>query len=246
MKLLVIPDVHGITTWKEQVDLALNDNYTHIVFLGDYVDSFTIQPNNIYNNLYDIIKIKKLYPDKITLLLGNHDYAYILDKPTTGFNHYIKYDYTRLFNMNWDLFDLAWGYEHNNKYTLLTHAGLTNDFYNDMIKDILNPNSIMHKILVTDVKESWESLPLHELLNYFKNRQDLLWRIGYKRGGSFLIGSIIWADKDELLYDNYKGIDQIVGHTQDYNVEINYIENDILYFTDVHTEDNLVGFSITI
>ena len=58
MKLLVIPDVHGITTWKEQVDLALNDNYTHIVFLGDYVDSFTIQPNNIYYNLYDIIKIK--------------------------------------------------------------------------------------------------------------------------------------------------------------------------------------------
>ena len=51
-------------------------NYDKVVFLGDYVDSFTISNIASYENLKDIIRLKKRDPNKVVLLLGNHDIQY--------------------------------------------------------------------------------------------------------------------------------------------------------------------------
>ena len=50
MKVIAIGDVHGRSEWKQIADLAilatthnLDTEYDEYIFLGDYVDSFTIQ-----------------------------------------------------------------------------------------------------------------------------------------------------------------------------------------------------------
>ena len=72
MKIIVVPDLHGKTVWKQIEPL----NYDKIVYIGDYLDSWTATNQEIENNLLDIIELKKKYPDKVILLLGNHELSY--------------------------------------------------------------------------------------------------------------------------------------------------------------------------
>ena len=73
MKFLAIGDIHGRTVWKE----ADINAYDRVIFLGDYVDSPIFDDDGIYNNLNDLINVKQQQPDKITLLIGNHDAHYL-------------------------------------------------------------------------------------------------------------------------------------------------------------------------
>ena len=66
MKHLIVGDLHGKDCWKS-IDI---DKYERVVFLGDYVDSFTLPDLVIDQNLQDIIVLKKAYSNKIVLLLG--------------------------------------------------------------------------------------------------------------------------------------------------------------------------------
>jgi hypothetical protein len=239
MKLLVIPDVHGLDAWKDQVKDIMHMPDSHVVFLGDYVDSRGEQLGGyeIMSNLNDIIDFKNRYPEKVTLLLGNHDYAYIFGKTAmSGFNVDMWPVYRSIINDNWKLFDIAWGYTAlDGKYTLLTHAGLTNWFYAAVVRAINDPEHVMNKILGED--ELWKSLPLHELLNYFKDQCELMWKIGTMRWGSSPSGSILWADKRELMLDPYPKIDQMVGHTPGKYIDIRLTKNgERLYFSDMHNE----------
>jgi len=247
MKLLVIPDVHGIDTWRSQVANAIISSDTHIVFLGDYVDSFVADAWTIFENLKDIIEFKVKYPEKVTLLLGNHDYAYIYGKSSiSGHNYEMAHEYKRIFENNRELWKVAWGFQGKERYTLVTHAGLTQYFFDAIIKSINNPKSVMHELLVTKATEPWKKLPIHELLNYFIDQVSYMWMVGYYRGGNDRTGSILWADMNELTTDRLPGIDQIVGHTVNWQVISKLIDGDRIYFTDVHSENKqyLTGFMI--
>jgi len=233
-KLLIIPDVHGIDKWKKSAADAVISN-THVVFLGDYVDSYIEDGWTIFENLKDIIEFKKIYSDKVTLLLGNHDYAYIYRKSAiTGYNPYMQHDYRGLFEDNRDLFEVAWGYQGKDKYTLLTHAGLTNYFYNNIVKKISDVSHPLYEDLYK--KQRYSKIPIHEMLNYLKDQVSLMWTVGLTRGGMSKSGSILWADKSELINDPFKGIDQIVGHTRIPCFDIINNDNDLLYFIDTHDE----------
>lgn len=235
MRTLFIGDIHGSTDWKWIYEkLSMFDK---IIFVGDYVDSFHIMPVNIIDNLKSIINLKKSYPDKVHTLLGNHDYAYVFHKwATSGFRHEYCVEIKSIFDSNWDLFDLAWGYtskdklnkDGSRKYTLVTHAGMTKYFYSLIEEKFEDGNSILNKIYSSlDTPD-----PLHEKLNYLKDDIDLLWKVGRARGGGHMCGSIIWADKSELLSNRMEGFDQIVGHTSSYFLEINEKNDDNIYFID--------------
>lgn len=56
MRTLVLGDTHGHTTWKKVMD---KEAFDKVVMLGDYVDSFTIEPKKIADNLLDIINTKR-------------------------------------------------------------------------------------------------------------------------------------------------------------------------------------------
>lgn len=242
MKILVIPDIHGEMTWADQAYTALG-NGRHVIFLGDYVDSYdpAVSGVEISYNLNAIINFKKKFPEDVTLLLGNHDLAYVFSKTyTSGFNPTMWYAYRELFESNWDLFDLAWGYKNpdTDRYTLLTHAGLTDHHWGNIIAEIEDKDSRMFKLFGAD----WETLSIHEILNYFKNNMELLWQVGQIRRGIDITGSVIWADKSELIRDRFVGIDQIVGHTNSNAFEIEKIDGDTLYFTDIRQGENIIAF----
>jgi len=78
-KILIIPDVHGRRFWRDAIE---SDDYDKVIFLGDYVDpypnegigSFTAQ-----EGLERIILYHDEHPDKVVLLLGNHDLHYMYE-----------------------------------------------------------------------------------------------------------------------------------------------------------------------
>ena len=145
-RVLSIGDIHGRDTWKfithgssYEFDLwrtmveagatpddeSFKDDYPFmgvdkIVFVGDYVDSFTITNVVIKKNLEDIVWFKKMLPDKVILLWGNHDVQYFIpNQICSGYRPEAKYDLEDIFRENRDLFQMAY---HNGDY-LWTHAG---------------------------------------------------------------------------------------------------------------------------
>jgi len=226
-KFVFIGDIHGRDGWLPIIADVL-PKFNDIIFLGDYVDSFDKSPLDIMNNLNEIIYYKRKYPNRITLLLGNHDYAYIDDHSgTSGFRWQSWQQYKKIYRDNWDLFDVAWGYTNpeTGKYTLATHAGLTNAYYNRHIKYMIkDPESILNK--VTDGNA--HTLKLHEVFNYLKNDKQALWKVGTMRQGSTTAPSILWADYLELLQDRYEGINQVFGHTAAGMVSVDQFGDDIV------------------
>ena len=75
MKIITIGDLHGSPVWKN----IRTENWDRMVFIGDYVDSSDYDAKEIKQNLLDIIELKKMYPEKVILLWGNHDLAYFYD-----------------------------------------------------------------------------------------------------------------------------------------------------------------------
>lgn len=72
-KVLVIPDIHGRTFWKEPCSKI--DEYEKIIFLGDYLDPYDFENISVEDaiaNFEEIIDFAKKNINKVILLLGNH------------------------------------------------------------------------------------------------------------------------------------------------------------------------------
>ena len=82
MRTLVLGDIHGHDSWKSIVN---KEDYDEVVFLGDYVDSFTLNAEVISKNLLDIIKFKEKMGDKCHLCYGNHDHSYYYGERCSGY-----------------------------------------------------------------------------------------------------------------------------------------------------------------
>ena len=72
--LTIIPDVHGRSFWRRAVQDAPEDGT--VIFLGDYLDPYPweeITPGDATRMLQEIIALKMARPDRVVLILGNHD-----------------------------------------------------------------------------------------------------------------------------------------------------------------------------
>ena len=134
--ILVIPDIHGRTFWKEPI--AHKKDFDHIVFLGDYFDPYpneSITQQDAIENFKELINSfteEEIY-DKVEFLLGNHDGHYLYDIPEASRiakNPTINKEITSL------LIDLrykdqlkinTWITIKNTTY-LFTHAGINKDW----------------------------------------------------------------------------------------------------------------------
>jgi hypothetical protein len=167
MKYLIIGDLHGKDCWKD-----VNANkYDKVIFLGDYVDHWTLADRLIYQNFKEIIDLKKQHPEVIELLLGNHDVQY-LHYPhylCSGFRPSMQPYLTLLFNENRDLFQVA--YQKGDH--LISHAGVTNKWYRDF----------MHLHLVQQIKDENDSVA--HLVNKVEQTAHrwILHQAGSSRGG---------------------------------------------------------------
>src|SRR5690554_4185117 len=119
IKILAIGDLHGRSCWQ-----AIQfDQYDKIVFLGDYVDSEYYGDQEILSNFRAVIDLKIAFPEKVVLILGNHDiqYLYYPKYSCSGFRPAMQPILTAIYNQHQHLFQIA--YQVDNY--LFSHAGLS-------------------------------------------------------------------------------------------------------------------------
>jgi hypothetical protein len=245
MKVLVVGDIHGEDWWKAAVfgAKALHDSFVqeggvghhnfrfirenfHVVFVGDYVDSFSVSTPDMLENLREIVHLAKSFPENVTLLLGNHDIQYIHTKyRCSGFRPEAYFDFRDIFEENKDIFKAA--YLHGD--ILITHAGLTQRMWNTCTK-FLNSTELY------DWKDPEKDIADH--LNFlYEAHFEPLFYAGMARGGMSMTPGIFWADKRELVADPLKGYSQVVGHTVLKKKEMVSLEDgSVLYFIDTMDE----------
>ena len=238
-KLAIVPDVHGTQFWKEAKEKI--DSLDKIIFLGDYLDSYSI--SGLFNrkgelkNFEEILEFKKTFPEKVTLLLGNHDIGYLFELGCSRQTHGEMYKkYNSLFYENIKLFKITEYIELKNDKILFSHAGITHNWANLFKKRLESNLSVKSEIinwqLNTGIQSSDEGLcfdnqlvinGLFNMLLFNLDNLDInnflksiFWTVAPIRGGSSF-GSILWADstewEDEVNIFG-KDIKQIVGHNR--------------------------------
>ena len=214
MKTLTIGDIHGLPEWKK----VNPDDFDVIIFLGDYVDSYTIEDKAVLDNLEEIISFKNAFQQKVKLLIGNHENSYLFRQyRTTGYRYTIAEQVTTILKNNISLFQVAWQY----KNFLWTHAGIHSDYYNQKIAS---------RVIETD-----ECLAA-TLERLFKEVYSPLFEIGPERGGwnDKSNGGPFWLDSSRFIKNPLRGYHQIVGHTP-----VNTIEHYETYENDKNTSVTL-------
>lgn len=76
--IIIIPDVHGRDFWR--LTVAQYEEEDTLIFLDDYLDPYEnewIYCSDAFKGLLDIIELKRTNPEKVVLLLGNHDLHYL-------------------------------------------------------------------------------------------------------------------------------------------------------------------------
>jgi len=204
-KLIIVPDVHGRTFWKD----IMGYKDTPVVFLGDYLDPYpreNIGKRQAIDNFLEILDYSK-QNDNVTLLLGNHDMEYSIGTHICDCRRDVRNYKTirNLFLDNSNMFTLAVDFEAGGKKFFISHAGITQRWYEenkevfgvDSYNDVLNAN-LINKL-------------------FFEGKlDDILGQVSLYRGGWNDCGSIVWADFREHIYVkpmDYNGTIQIVGHT---------------------------------
>ena len=213
-ELLVLPDIHGRVFWKRPCEDI--DRFKRVVFLGDYADPYIfeeITPADALDNLKEIIELKEAYPDKVILLLGNHDMPYFSDDYLGlhwGHSRHSKrfHDaFHELFNQYKSLFQLAYVEDD----VLFTHAGVDSRW----LETVVGCQS-------DDIHQICDAL--NHILDKEGGMKDLF-KVSWERGGWDEAASCIWADVSDIMKDVESAkapdavvkpihrIKQVFGHT---------------------------------
>jgi hypothetical protein len=207
MTTLVLGDTHGRSFWKL---LANIEQFDRMIFIGDYFDSFDIPGKDQLNNFLDICKFKEDNPDKVVLLVGNHDFHYMPVAVMVGEYYSGKQDsfgptITHALELNKNLLQMCYMMDD----IIFTHAGVTNtwmercDYEGENVAQFIN-----------------------DQLTYKPSR---FFFTGPDRYGDNVTQSPIWVRPGSLLKDHFGEYKQVVGHTGHRNIRI---ERDQFYFID--------------
>lgn len=240
MKITVIGDLHGRDKWKKIVHENMDSD--KIIFLGDYVDIYENDFKNVkykdaklnaITNLIELIQIKNLYPDKIVLLLGNHDTHYIYDLEKSSRYDFDNQELIRtIFMKNRELFQYC--YQINNHF--FVHGGILQRWFNFWF-DTLTERGL---------KENLSNLS--DIINIWgvdnKTGTNAVNDIPRLRGGYSPFGGPTWADFDELISykgcEGVNGLHQYVGHNKTKSIltsEKEFNSNTSITFCDVLHND---------
>jgi len=196
VKKLIVPDIHGEQSIVSKIKDCRIIEFEKIVFQGDYWDSFNIKFPEQLSTFKGILKLKENFPDKVVLLLGNHDIHYLTNKITySGYQLEHAAAISAWMRDNLDKFQNSYFCKKTNQ--LHTHAGLSNSFYERL--NLLKPRP--------------EDVELEEWLNSFTIDQA---HTLYHKDGYSPHNCISMIRPEGLLSDIYLGdniLMQVVGHT---------------------------------
>jgi hypothetical protein len=278
-KIITIGDIHGRDIWKDITHGDLldfiswktsveegGDPYSEfwkdlpfwsadrVIFIGDYVDSFDVGDNHMIQNLKDIIFFKKACPDKVVLLLGNHDIQYFIqDQICSGYRPGVAYIFKTLFEDNMEFFQVshlenfsgeAFGL-HTEKVdqqgsVIWTHAGVSHKWIRASLPALKRYGEIYEgfvKKLETPLAEH-----VHEYLSFlWESRNEVLFWCDADSGGINPVGGPFWIRPGRFNQSRLP-FSQVVGHTHKPNVHhVEIPKNVHHWFVDCldHTSDFL-------
>jgi predicted phosphodiesterase len=203
MKVTVIGDIHGRDTWK---DIVEKNPDSHFIFTGDYTDPYAVEmidEEESIDNFHDILNFKLEEPNKVHLLIGNHDAQYLYYPNYGTAVRSIKFlsKLKQIYQDNSSLFQFA---IQKDKY-LFTHAGITNSWFNEYYKllEYFGLNADMSNIAVIINK-----------IGKTSKWRDVLFTVSYLRSGFDPYGGPLWADRREVFSDFLSGFQQFAGHNK--------------------------------
>lgn len=201
MNIIAIGDTHGRHDWQHIVS---NTEFDKVVFIGDYFDSHEdISPEQQKINFKEIIKYKKNNMDKVVLLFGNHDYHYLRNvfESYSGFQPVYKIDIAELLHnaIDHDLVQMCLVHENY----IFSHAGIT--------KTWLASTGHTSEPLQDFVNDLFKYQPGYFAFNIGLN---------YSPYGDDICQTPIWVRPQSLYQDQLDDYVQIVGHTQQDEIQI--------------------------
>ena len=202
--MIIVPDIHGRNFWQDAVKAESTET---MVFLGDYTDPYPnegIASEKGLEALISVLRIKAAQPERITLLLGNHDLSYISEFLPKCRHDYEHHDtICQLIMDNLDCFDIAHEVIAANRRIVFSHAGI-------------HPLWLKaHEMCTGIIPEGQECSALNESFHN-GSLYPALGNVTWHRGGSDEFGSCVWADVNEHIESDIhlSGCYQIFGHTK--------------------------------
>jgi hypothetical protein len=233
MKTIIISDVHNRVYWIEN---ALSElQYDNVVFLGDYFDNYGDTPVDAYLSA-QWLKQSIYKPNRIHLI-GTHDiwYMYPFNKYIGASGNTDKKYYAIKSVLNTDDWKILKLYYYEQNY-LMTHAGISSYIIKDYIfrnKDVFNSYIVGGNLRIDekDIIDKIVKPATQEALDWVSRGFKHPWlEAGFIRGGSQIVGGIIWQDWSE--FEPISGLNQIVGHTEHDRPQEKITINSINYVLD--------------
>ncbi len=211
MKLIAIGDIHGRDIWKH-IGIA-EERFDKFVFIGDYFDSKDkISPQQQIENFNEIVAFKNAFPDKVILLIGNHDFHYLkeIKETYTGYQYFHRNDIQDVLQKANNEKQIQVCYVHDNY--LFSHAGFSKTW---CAANQLDTNSLKAEF------EQQANALFYNAPSCFKFTRGE----NQSSSGDDITQSPIWIRPESLRLDKIDYYIQVVGHTMQYNLKI---ENDII------------------
>ena len=195
MKIVALGDTHGRDIWKKIV--KVEEDFDKFIFVGDYFDTREdIDASTQIKNFKEILEFKKANPDKVILLIGNHDFHYLkgCGETYSGYQQYAAMDINEVLQPA-----LTSGHLqicHVFDEYIFSHAGLTQTWCENNDIDLFN------------IEESVN-------VKFMKSMESFRFEYGenLNRSGDDVTQPPIWVRIPSLLKDMVKGFTYVIGHT---------------------------------
>lgn len=198
----IIPDVHSRNFYKP----ILENKTDKIIFLGDYGDPYPHEgwsDDDTIETMYNIFGFAQDNPDRVILLIGNHDEPYFNQhRGNSRYNWMLARQLEQIYQEFKDLFKIAYWDEETQ--TMFTHAGINKKWWDSLELPIdWSPKQIQDYLNNLLLQGTSQINPLYDISKY--------------RGGYNWNGSCIWADVHEHVHlekDECMSFKQCFGHSQ--------------------------------
>jgi hypothetical protein len=209
MKILVVGDIHGnFNKVLAEVEKRMN-SFEHIVFLGDYVDSFDNNQNG-YPMINGFNRMVEMDNGKFHILIGNHDLSYLSDDRISGHRYDFAQQYREMFLNNLDKMDVCCQL---GDY-VFSHAGISSAWV--ALNNISDPSDVFLEVAEIS-REDYNKMSLVDQINLiFHEKQFFLfdyYEKDYSMVGNSPRQGPLWI-RPNALWENMAFDKQIVGHTE--------------------------------